>query len=200
MRRLAVAKAVLFLGEPSLRRASAPVSSSELRSPIFWREMDLLKETLESFRAANGFGRGIAAPQIGINKRLIAVNLGDGPRLYVNPVILKRSRETFTMWDDCMCFPDLLVKVARHRSISIKYTDEKGTSQAWNDMELPIAELFQHEIDHLDGILAVDRAVGAHGADMTTGELLVNFPAQVVSRSEFEKQKALYEAAVDYVI
>ena len=64
------------------------------------------------------------------------------------------------MWDDCMSFPFMLVKVMRYNSISVKFSDAKGKEHFWENLPLDVAELVQHEVDHLDGILAVDRMVG----------------------------------------
>jgi hypothetical protein len=87
------------------------------------------------------------------------VDLGKGVFFVVNPVFLHRSSDTFTMWDDCMSFPDLLVRVRRHDSISLRYQDQHGASHQMLRLDRPTAELLQHEIDHLDGILAIDRAL-----------------------------------------
>ncbi|MBN1685914.1 MAG: peptide deformylase, partial [Spirochaetales bacterium] len=71
-----------------------------------------------------------------------------------------KSREMMEVWDDCMCFPDLLVKVMRHRSCRLRYRN-----QDWEEesvlLEGDLSELLQHEYDHLEGILAVSRAVDA---------------------------------------
>jgi peptide deformylase len=77
----------------------------------------------------------------------------------VNPEITDVGPDDFTVWDDCFSFPNVLVRVNRAYAITLQYQDLKGKTQT---MELtgPMAELLQHEIDHLDGILAVDRAAG----------------------------------------
>ncbi|MFZ2491945.1 MAG: peptide deformylase [Thermoanaerobaculia bacterium] len=170
---------ILLLGDPRLRVPSAPVE--DFANARF----DELASTLKSFRAEHGFGRAISAPQIGIAQRFIAVNLGRGTFFVVNPVITWRSPDTFTMWDDCMSFPDLLVRVARASSISIDYADEHGRPKRWQEMDRASAELLQHEIDHLDGILAVDRA---HGEDA------------LMLRKAWEANREYHEARVDYTI
>src|SRR5438128_4471001 len=104
---------VLLLGDPRLRVRSREVESFE------HRQFDELARTLERFRRDYGFGRAISAPQIGIAERFIAVNLGKATFFVVNPTITWRSAETLTMWDDCMSFPDLLVRVERARSLSL---------------------------------------------------------------------------------
>lgn len=148
---------VLLLGEPGLRERSTEVTgfgSSELHL-----DQRRLHATLDDFRRKNGFGRAIAAPQIGILKRMIAMNLGDGPVLLVNPEVTWSSDQTFTMWDDCMSFPALLVRLRRAESISLRFWDERGDVHEWPRAQRSLAELLQHEIDHLDGVLAIDRSI-----------------------------------------
>ena len=145
---------VLLLGDPRLRRTCDIVT--DFSGLEFVEENRRLKNALDAFRKEKGFGRGIAAPQIGIPKRMIALNLGSGTRTIVNPVITRRSDATFTMWDDCMSFPDLLVMVRRHVSISISYRDENGEAHEWTNMPQAESELMQHEMDHLEGTLFID--------------------------------------------
>lgn len=145
---------ILRLGNPLLRKRCRQVrsfSSSELE-----RLIADLRDTLYDFRQRNGFGRGIAAPQIGVSLRVIFIHV-DQPLALINPVILRRSKRTFTLWDDCFSFPDLLVKLRRHYSIEVSYEDEEGNKRALKATGA-ISELLQHEIDHINGILAVDRA------------------------------------------
>ena len=170
---------VLLLGDPRLRVRSAEVAAYDAG------EFDALAATLEEFRRRHGFGRAISAPQIGIAKRFIAVNLGKGTFFVVNPVVAWRSDETFTMWDDCMSFPDLLVRVERARSLSLEYVDEQGRRKEWRELDQAAAELLQHEIDHLDGVLAVDRAMD---------------PESLVMRREYERNRESFDATVDYTI
>ena len=122
--REARASDVLLLGDPRLRRVSSPVADRRESGFIAGRER--LQATLGAFRARHGFGRAIAAPQIGIDRRFVAADLDGEPFVLVNPEIVWRSEETFTLWDDCMSFPDLLVRVRRHRSVSVRFTDCDG--------------------------------------------------------------------------
>jgi len=119
--------------------------------------VDDLRDTLRDFRSRHGFGRGIAAPQIGSGQRVIFVEI-DRPMELVNPVIVKQSRKMMTLWDDCFSFPTLMAKVRRHLSVDVRYQDLEGKRHSLH-AEGPLAELLQHEIDHLDGILAIDRAI-----------------------------------------
>lgn len=174
---------VLRLGEPGLRALSVPVD--DVLDSEFVQQARGLGRVLEQFRRREGFGRAIAAPQIGVERRFIAVNLGHGPFVVVNPEITWRSQQLMTLWDDCMSFPSLMVKVRRSKSISVRYTTENGEEVVWDRLNPPEAELLQHEIDHLDGILAVDRALD--------GEALVD-------REVFDTHRSHFEAQVDYVI
>lgn len=177
------AEPVLLIGDPRLREVSRPVE--DLRDPGFRVAAEKLVATLAAFRSAHGFGRAISAPQIGVPRRFIALDLGAGPFLMVNPEITWRSAAQFTMWDDCMSFPWLYVRVRRHDSISVRYLDSDGAEKTWNELERPESELLQHEIDHLDGTLAVDRAIDRES---------------LVSREVFAKDRAAFEKQVEYVI
>lgn len=148
---------VIPLGDPRLRRVSEPVT--DVNAGDFIAARDRLHAALDAFRATHGFGRAIAAPQFGDARRYIAVNLDGISFTLVNPRITWRSDERFTLWDDCMSFPDLLVRVERHVSVTVEYTDEHGVACRMENLPSDIAELLQHELDHLDGVLAVDLAV-----------------------------------------
>lgn len=180
---LASAAPVLLLGDPRLRIRSEEVV--DFGDPSFAAARASLAATLADFKKRHGFGRAISAPQIGVAQRFIAVNLGGGPFFVVNPVITLASDETFTMWDDCMSFPDLLVRLVRHRAISLRYHDENGSERVWEGMELAPSELMQHEIDHLDGVLAVDRALPGNS---------------LLMKSVYDANREAYRREVDYVI
>lgn len=174
---------ILPLGDPRLRLVCEAVGDPA--EPGFQAENQRLKQALDAFRAERGFGRGIAAPQIGIPKRFIAINLGQGTHALLNPAITWRSPETFTLWDDCMCFPELLVKVRRHASISVSYLDEQGQPKLWEHLGQAEAELLQHELDHLDGVLATDLALDARS---------------IIYRTAYDADPAHFQRQVDYVI
>jgi peptide deformylase len=146
---------ILKLGDPRLYAICEPVHKEEL--PLVQNWVKDLHEAMEDIRARYGFGRGIAAPQLGIMKRLFYLNL-DKPYIIINPLIKSPSKELFELWDDCMSFPNLLVKVKRHQSLTLEYLDENWQKQSWN-VSGAISELVQHEYDHLDGILCTMRAV-----------------------------------------
>lgn len=146
---------ILLLGNPQLWQLSERVT--EISSRTTQNLIQDLSETLASFRDKNGFGRAIAAPQIGIHQRIIFTNVNGGFAL-INPIITNASQELFELWDDCFSLPNLLVRVERHVEIKVAFTNEFGVAQSLN-FQNDLSELFQHEIDHLDGILATDRAI-----------------------------------------
>jgi peptide deformylase len=146
---------ILQLGNPVLREHCAPVRSFD-HNRLEGIVQDL-RDTLDDARRCHGFGRGIAAPQIGVRERVIFVDVGK-PVSMVNPAILRRSRKKMTLWDDCFSFPDLMVKVKRNLTVQVRYQDLQGRRHTL-EAGGALAELLQHEIDHLDGILAIDRAI-----------------------------------------
>lgn len=148
------ARRILQLGDPMLRAVSVPVPTPREAEAIF---LDL-RDTLGDFRRAHGFGRGISAVQIGEPKRLIYIELDGRAYLLRNPEYIWQSGEKFRLWDDCFSFPDLLVWVERSETVRIRYQNEAGSKQVL-EASGPFSELLQHEMDHLDGILAVDRAI-----------------------------------------
>lgn len=146
---------ILLLGDPKLYEVSTDVRFEE--KDQYANEISLLHDLILAIRDKYGFGRGIAAPQIGLMKRIVCLNL-DKPYTLYNPKLTKLSDDKFEMWDDCMSFPHLLVKVARHQSCTLTFRDEQWEEQRW-DLDGDLSELLQHEVDHLDGILATMRAV-----------------------------------------
>jgi len=146
---------ILILGNPQLWQPSTLVT--EIHARTTQDTIRDLAETLANFRTENGFGRAIAAPQIGAQQRIIYTNVNGGFAL-INPVITSASQELFELWDDCFSLPNLMVRVKRHVEITVDFTDQNGVAQSLT-LQNDLSELFQHEIDHLDGILATDRAI-----------------------------------------
>lgn len=150
-------KDLLLLGDPRLYEICEPVKPEELSQVKEW--VKELHNVMEEIRAKYQFGRGIAAPQLGIMKRLIYVNI-DKPIVIINPEFENMSEEMFELWDDCMSFPNLLVRVNRHKSLTMKYLDENWQPQKWQADDA-VSELLQHEYDHLNGVLCTMRAIDA---------------------------------------
>jgi len=150
---------ILQLGDPRLRKVALPVEDP--RAAEISKLVTDLEDTLRHWRSTTGYGRGIAAPQLGVRWRVIFLQLpGAQPWPLVNPVITERSEEKMVVWDACLSFLSLFMQVERHCEISVRYWDLEGQQhEVRAGGENNLAELLQHEIDHLDGILAVDRII-----------------------------------------
>jgi peptide deformylase len=151
---------ILSLGDPRLRQQSLPVEAGDPSLPGL---LDNLASALQGFRSAHGWGRAVAMPQLGVAKRIIVFNLGSGPFFAINPVIEWASEEMFEVWDDCMCLPEIAVRVKRHRSITLSYRDERMMPKRMERVPEDVSELVQHEVDHLNGIVLTDRMLPEWG-------------------------------------
>ena len=162
---------ILQLGNPQLYEVSQPVQPSDLTAlkPVITD----LHDTMMAFRQTWGAGRAIAAPQIGVMKRLIYMHI-DCPVVFINPQFETKSEELFDVWDDCMSFPELLVKVKRYRSCQMVYRDLDWQQQSIHLTD-DLAELLQHEADHLDGVLAVSKAVDARAFVLRSQERFTDY-------------------------
>jgi peptide deformylase len=164
---------VLQLGDPKLREVAERVAdpgSGQIAALV----ADLA-DTLAYWRKSTGYGRAIAAPQIEAGLRVIFLQLpGEDPWPLVNPEITGKSEEKMVVWDACLSFLCIFMQVERQREITVRYQDLRGE---WHEVqagaERNLSELLQHEIDHLDGILALDRVI-----DLRT----------ICTREEFEKR------------
>jgi peptide deformylase len=142
------------LGDPLLRRRSEAVASCGDAA----KTLADLRDTLHRFQETHGFGRGISAVQIGVPERVIYLEFEGTAYSLINPRFTGLSEERFTLWDDCFSFPDLLVKLERSAAVGLSYMDEEGCERTL-EATGALSELLQHEMDHLEGILAIDRAV-----------------------------------------
>jgi len=149
-------RAILLLGNEELYQVSVELGEGEIETAK--RVVSDLHDTMMAFRTKYGFGRAIAAPQVGEFYRIIYMNIDGKATAMINPKLEFTGEEKFEMWDDCMSFPGLEVRLERYKNCVISYKD-----LAWKDCVLQLqddlAELIQHEYDHLDGILAVQRAI-----------------------------------------
>lgn len=175
-------RTILQLGDPLLRKKCAAVADPT--SPLVGGLVADLADTLSHWRSNTGYGRGIAAPQIGILERVIFLKLpGEEPWPLINPEIVRRSDEKIVVWDACLSFLSIFMQVERHREITVRYQSLQGATREFEAGEdRNLSELLQHEIDHLDGILAIDRVI-----DVRT----------IITREEFEKR---YRDASPYAV
>src|SRR5215475_9920693 len=142
---------VLQLGDPVLREKAAAHRFAGENADLFNLIGDL-RDTLAQWRKETGYGRGIAAPQLGVSERVIFLQLpGAGPWPLINPLITERSEEKIVVWDACLSFLTIFMQVERHKEITVRYQDPLGE---WREVRAgedgDLGELLQHEIDHLD--------------------------------------------------
>ena len=143
---------IVLLADPVLRQKAAPVEQvdDELRQ--------LMEDMVETMYDAVGIG--LAAPQIGISKRLIVMDCAKddtSPEIWkmINPEIISRSEETTKMEEGCLSIPGYNGDVTRPAEVEVRYMDIDGTAQQMTATGM-LAACVQHEIDHLDGVLFID--------------------------------------------
>ena len=142
-----------ILTEPNklLRQISAPVEKVEET------ERELMNDMLETMYAANGIG--LAAPQVGIKKRIVVIDLKEEgkslPLTFVNPKIIGFSDEKFVNEEGCLSVPEYYAEVERSKEVEVEWYDAKGKKIKKRLTGL-LSVCIQHEIDHLDGILFID--------------------------------------------
>jgi peptide deformylase len=146
---------ILPLGDPRLREKTLPVPDPA--NPSVRAVANRLLGALRAFRKQHGFSQGIAAPQIGIAGRIMVVDPGPGPIVLVNPEVRWISDRTVCSWESCMCFPSLAVMVRRADAIRVAYRTLDGSDAVLASDIADVAAVIQHELDHLDGILLLDR-------------------------------------------
>lgn len=149
-------KEILLLGNEKLYEVCKEVSKDEIGKAK--QIVEDLHDTMMNFREKYGFGRAIAAPQINELYRIIYMNFDNNSIAFINPRLEFFEDEKFEMWDDCMSYPGLEVKLCRYKKCRVYYKDLEWTDCSI-EFEGDLAELIQHEYDHLDGVLAVQRAI-----------------------------------------
>lgn len=140
-------KTILPFGDPILRKKAKPVDELNAKT------LKLLDEMAETLYATDGRA-GLAAPQVGILRRVIVMDCGEGLIELINPEIIEKSGEQFGM-EACLSFPGYYGNVKRANYVKVKTMNRKG-EEVILEGEGFLAVCMQHEIDHLDGILFVD--------------------------------------------
>ena len=152
---------IVTLGDPVLRRSARDVSPEELASSAV---QELIDDLIDTMRAA--LGAGLAAPQVGDNRRIAVIEVDHNPRypykpsipltVVVNPVITPVDDERYRSNEGCLSVPDLRGDVERYVRVRVEHLDRNGDRH--DDVKVGLtAGTFQHECDHLDGVLFVDR-------------------------------------------
>ena len=148
------------LGQPALRQVAAPVSPEEIHTPELQGLIDAMLQTLEE-----AHGAGLAGPQVFAAKRIFLAGVlpprseGGSPEVevFINPRLVAASEEVTLAWEGCLSFVELLVLVPRPRRVRVEYTSRHGEPRVLDLEDFP-ARVVQHEYDHLEGILTLDRA------------------------------------------
>jgi peptide deformylase len=148
------------LGQPVLRQEAAEVPAAEIKSPAFQQFIDDMLRTLEEAQ-----GAGLAGPQVFSSRRIFLAGVlpapaPDTPRgveVFINPRITAVSPEKGAAWEGCLSFPELLVLVERPRRVRIEYLNRQGEPRLL-ELDDFLARVVQHELDHLNGVLTLDRA------------------------------------------
>lgn len=140
-------------GQPILRNKAEDIDLDDVLLP------SLIKDMFETMHNANG--AGLAGPQVGLNRRITVVEeeVTDGKLfkgVFINPKILSYSGRMLVMTEGCLSFPDMYGKVIRPESIEVEWYDENKEyhKEFFHDIE---SRILQHEIDHLNGILFIDK-------------------------------------------
>lgn len=139
---------IINIGEDILREKAKEVKSV---TPNIHKLLDNMAETMYDAE-----GIGLAAPQIGVPKRVVIVDIGDGLVELINPVIISKEGEVIDQ-EGCLSIPNISGEVKRAQKVVVQALDREGVLMEYEAEDL-IARAFQHEIDHLDGVLFVDVA------------------------------------------
>ncbi len=142
---------ITLKGEPVLHARAQEVDPKEIGTPAF---KQLLDDMVETMYAANGVG--IAAPQVGVGKRIFIAESAQGPIALINPVFTNKSWKLLGGEEGCLSVPGKYDKVRRHKSVTIEGLTADGKPISFT-AENFFARILQHELDHLDGTLYVDR-------------------------------------------
>jgi peptide deformylase len=142
-----------YLGDRVLRQDAKRISHIDEKT------RELAKEMLQTMYSSNGIG--LAAPQVAINKSLIVVdtqpdNPVNPPLILINPVIKSFSRDVCSAEEGCLSIPNVFLPVIRPKAIEVSFKDEYGKPRKIKASGL-LARVIQHEMDHLNGVLFVDR-------------------------------------------
>lgn len=145
---------VAHMGHPILRRVADSVPVEEILTPSF---QQFLRDLLESMYEADG--TGLAAPQVHVSRRVVVLIVDEdiGPMFLINPVITPLGTSTRSGYEGCLSLPSMRGRVERPDAIRVVALDQNGKplrfeAHGW------AARVVQHECDHLDGVLYIDRA------------------------------------------
>jgi peptide deformylase len=138
---------IRLFGDPVLKRPAAPVERTD---GALAKLVDAMYETMY-----DAPGVGLAAPQVGVQQRFFVYDVGDGPHVVLNPEVIDATEE-WTYEEGCLSLPGVALELVRPRLVTIHGLDLDGREITMQGDEL-LGRVFLHEIDHLDGVLMLDR-------------------------------------------
>lgn len=151
-------KPIIQLGNPILRQISSDISTENITSTQTASLIEDMRDTLRDFQHWHQTGRGIAAPQIGVNKRVVVIETNEFSYTLINPRYLYKSTELYPVWDSCFSYWGVCIRVMRHKSVKIQYLSATGEPTIIA-ADGALAELLQHEMEHLEGVVAIDQLI-----------------------------------------
>ena len=142
---------IAVIGHPILRQVAEPIAVEQIPSPAVQGLIADMWETLQDYE-----GAGLAAPQVHVPLRLVLCVMEEGPRILINPVLTPLTYDTIFSYEGCLSIPGMRAKVGRGSRIRLQGLDQDGEAideelEGWD------ATVAQHECDHLDGVLFVDK-------------------------------------------
>jgi peptide deformylase len=155
---MAYVREIVKDGHPSLRKVAKKVGAREIADPLF---QQLIDDMFETMYAAPGVG--LAAPQVGVSKRLFVMDVHDDehdPAVVINPKI-ELTEEEVELTEGCLSIPGLVGEIVRFKHVAVSGVDRLGNKIRLEGEGL-FAQCLQHEIDHLNGVLYVDTARNVH--------------------------------------
>ncbi|NTU74314.1 hypothetical protein HGB07_09350 [Candidatus Roizmanbacteria bacterium] len=170
-----------------LRQPSMMVPKEEIGTEDFQAKINYTKSCLLKYRELTGKGRGLAAPQIGIPLRFAAIFMPEIPEqilIVINPAIIRQSNKLFRYPEICMSAQPAIAPVVRPAWIEFSYLNEQGEEQLWSkkaedDAGKIYNRVFEHEIDHLDGVINIDR--------VKSSEIVFDWDPDFYNHTKFEE-------------
>lgn len=168
-----------------LRTPSEEVNINEIKTKYFQKQLKYLKDCLLKYRKITGLGRGIAGVQVGISKKVAVIYTPKKLITIINPKIISKSDKKYLYPEGCMSASPVIAKVVRPAYIKFEYLDEKGIKRIWNKSDNTkqnklLNRVFQHEIDHMEGIINIDLV-------KSTKDLIFYSNPKLFKNSKFEE-------------
>ena len=148
---------IRITGDEILRKRSKEVKK------ITPRMLELIEDMKETMYDANGVG--LAAVQVGVLRRIVVIDIGDGPIVMINPVITDKSDEEYIETEGCLSVPEKQGFTRRPTWVKVRFTDTEGNEMILETKERFLSKAVCHELDHLDGILYTDKATAMYDAE-----------------------------------